>query len=107
MSVRKIVIFIMVLHNTIFDNANNKYNTFFDKVFAEKDIKKVADLIKKMIFTEDIYTALYNYILQNNTFSDAIIAIADYSYKSKTILDKDLCFMSCLLTVKEIIKGEI
>lgn len=95
-----------LLDENVFENFNNKYNTFFNKLFAENDIKKSAELIKKMIFTEDIYTALYNYIIQNLPNSDVIIAIADYSYKSKIILDKDLCFMSCLLTVKEIMKGE-
>jgi hypothetical protein len=56
-----------------------------------------------MIFSEDIYSALSDYVLEKYNKPDLVIIIADYAYKSKIIVDKDLAFLSCVFTLKELV----
>jgi translation initiation factor 2 beta subunit (eIF-2beta)/eIF-5 len=57
--------------NSIYDELNediissdNKYVEYFDKIFNNsKSLKDISAVIKSMIFSEDVYTALNDYII--------------------------------------------
>lgn len=79
--------------------SSSKYDKFFDAVFEAKTPKKITEVSKKMIFDEDIYGALAEYAIEKFNDANAIIIISDYNYKSYSMANKDLCFMSCILTL--------
>jgi replication factor C small subunit len=89
--------------NILEEDADRQYNDFFSKIFTFKDAKRIAELTKKMIFDEDIYTALKDYVIKTYNNMDAIIIIADHAYKAKIVMDKDLVFLSCIFNLMEVI----
>ena len=97
--------------NNIYDELNediissdNKYVEYFDKIFNNsKSLKDISAVIKSMIFSEDVYTALNDYIINKYNKIELVIIIADHAYKSKFVADKDLILMSCILTLKDIL----
>jgi DNA polymerase III delta prime subunit len=90
--------------DVLLDQFSSKYNEFFDKMFSFKDAKKISDLAKKMLFDEDIYTALKDYVIAKYNNMDAVIIIADHAYKSRIVMDKDLVFLSCIFNLMEVMK---
>lgn len=90
--------------DVLLDQFSSKYNEFFDKIFSFKDAKKISDLAKKMLFDEDIYTALKDYVIAKYNNMDAVIIIADHAYKSRIVMDKDLVFLSCIFNLMEVMK---
>jgi len=90
--------------DVLLDQFSSKYNEFFDKMFSFKDAKKISDLAKKMLFDEDIYTALKDYVIVKYNNMDAVIIIADHAYKSRIVMDKDLVFLSCIFNLMEVMK---
>ena len=90
--------------DVLLDQFSSKYNEFFDKMFSSKDAKKISDLAKKMLFDEDIYTALKDYVIAKYNNMDAVIIIADHAYKSRIVMDKDLVFLSCIFNLMEVMK---
>lgn len=93
-----------ILKSSIVDTSN-KYENYFEKIFGKGKIsaKDTASIVKTMIFSEDIYSALSDYVLEKYNKPDLVIIIADYAYKSKIIVDKDLAFLSCIFTLKELV----
>ena len=97
--------------NSIYDELNediissdNKYVEYFDKIFNNsKSLKDISAVIKSMIFSEDVYTALNDYIINKYNKIELVIIIADHAYKSKFVADKDLILMSCILTLKDLL----
>jgi DNA polymerase III delta prime subunit len=89
------------LTEDIIDSNTNDYSEFFDDIFNTKDLKIIGDKIKNEVFDENIYTILKEYCIKKNFSSNTIPIIADHSYRSNFIYDKDLIFMSCLLLVKQ------
>lgn len=85
--------------------VDDKFVDYFDKVFESNSIKEISDITKKMVFDEEIYTILKDYCIEKYDNPDVVIAIADSAYKSKFIADRDLVFLSCIFTVKDIIKN--
>jgi len=88
------------LNENILENNVEDYITFFDEIFSIKDLKTIGDKIKEQLFEEDIYSKLANYCIERNFPAAAIPVISDHLFKSKSVFDKDLVFMSCLLTIK-------
>jgi len=89
-----------VLKDTILES----YYKLFDQMFKETtSIKDIAKLTKKMIFDENVYTSLKDYFIENYDIPDAIIIIADHAYKSRIVIDRDLVFLSCIISLKELI----
>lgn len=84
-------------------DSHDRYDKFFDDIFATTDVKTIADLTRKMVFDEDIYVALKDYCINTYNNSDSVIVIADHAYKAKMVFDKDLVFLSCLFNLKEVI----
>lgn len=84
---------------------NTAYNEYFDKVLSEKSLKKIADITKKTIFSDDIYTVFKDYVISKygNTAGDSVIIIGEWSWKARNMADKDLAFMCCLLMVKQVL----
>lgn len=91
-----------VLDADIFE-ANTNYTEFFDELFKTKDLKVIGEMVKTQLFEDDIYTVLAEYCLAKNFPSKTIPIVADHLYRSSMIFDKDLVFMSCLLTLKQIV----
>ena len=90
--------------NVSLDNSSH-YNDFFDKLFNTNDVKKISDLTRKMVFDEDIYSSLKDYIIKKYADPNLIIIVADHAYRSKIVVDKDLMFLSCIFNIKDIMKG--
>ena len=86
------------------EDSGQQYTEFFSKIFTFKDAKKIAELTKKMIFDEDIYTALKDYVIKTHNNMDAVIIIADHAYKARIVMDKDLVFLSCVFNLMEVLK---
>ena len=86
-------------------DPSNRYNSYFEKVFETNDIKKISEITRKTVFDDDIYSALKDYVISKYDNTDLIIIIAEYSYKARLIADKDLAFLSCLFTLKQIINN--
>ena len=94
-----------VLKADLINSSNNeKYDKFFDAIFSTKDVKRISELTKKMVFDEDIYVAMKDYCIEKYNSSDAVIVIADHSYKNKIVFDRDLVFLSCVFNIKDILK---
>ncbi len=89
--------------NILEEGFNQQYTNFFSKIFTLKDAKKIAELTKKMIFDEDIYSALKDYVIKTYNNMDAIIIIADHAYKARIVMDKDLVFLSCIFNLIEVL----
>lgn len=86
------------------DTVLESYYKLFDQIFRKtSSIKDIAKLTKRIIFDENIYTSLKDYFIENYDIPDAIIIIADHAYKSRIVIDRDLVFLSCVITLKEII----
>lgn len=87
------------------DTTIESYSKLFDQIFLKTDnIKDIVKLVKKVIFDESIYTSLKNYFVENyDNLPDAIIVIADHAYKSRVVVDRDLVFLSCVITLKDLI----
>jgi replication factor C small subunit len=90
--------------NILEEDSSQQYSDFFSKIFELKDAKKIAELTKKMIFDEDIYTAMKDYVIKTYNSMDAIIVIADHAYKARIVMDKDLVFLSCIFNLKEVLE---
>jgi len=89
-----------VLKDTILES----YYKLFDQMFKETtSIKDIAKLTKKMIFDENVYTSLKDYFIENYDIPDAIIIIADHAYKSRIVIDRDLVFLSCVISLKQLL----
>lgn len=86
------------------DGLTDKYYEYFEKVFATDDIKKIAEYTKKIVFDDDIYTSLKNYVIDKNMGFEPIMIIGDCAYKTKIVTDKDLVLLCCIFTIKDIIK---
>ena len=86
------------------EDSGQQYTEFFSKIFTFKDAKKIAELTKKMIFDEDIYTALKDYVIKTHNNMDAVIIIADHAYKARIVMDKDLVFLSCIFNLMEVLQ---
>ena len=86
------------------EDSGQQYTEFFSKIFTFKDAKKIAELTKKMIFDEDIYTALKDYVITTHNNMDAVIIIADHAYKARIVMDKDLVFLSCIFNLMEVLQ---
>lgn len=86
------------------EDSGQQYTEFFSKIFTFKDAKKIAELTKKMIFDEDIYTALKDYVIKTYNNMDAVIIIADHAYKARIVMDKDLVFLSCIFNLMEVLQ---
>lgn len=56
------------------------------------------------MFDEDIYVAMKDYCIEKYNSSDAVIVIADHSYKNKIVFDRDPVFLSCVFNIKDILK---
>jgi len=84
------------------------YDKLFDDIFLKTaTVKDIANATKKYIFDESIYTSLKDYFVKKyEDLPDAIIIIAEYAYKSRIVLDKDLAFLSCILELKEVINSK-
>ncbi len=96
------------LYNTLSTSVidvgtNQRYTEFLDNVFACKSPKKIADLSKQMIFDEDIYQTLWKYVIEKYDNADAVLAVGEWSYKSKSMADKDLAFVCCVFVLQDII----
>lgn len=96
------------LYNTLSTSVidvgtNQRYTEFLDNVFACKSPKKIADLSKQMIFDEDIYQTLWKYVIEKYDNADAVLAVGEWSYKSKSMADKDLAFVCCIFVLQDII----
>ncbi len=89
--------------NILEEGFNQQYTNFFSKIFTLKDAKKIAELTKKMIFDEDIYSTLKDYVIKTYNNMDAIIIIADHAYKARIVMDKDLVFLSCIFNLIEVL----
>lgn len=107
---RKLLNDIQVLSNThseltedIIETDSNDYISFFDEIFKLKDLKSIGDKVKSQLFDEDIYSILVDYCIEKNYSLETIPIIADHLFKSTTIFDKDIIFMSCLLSIKKYI----
>ncbi len=86
------------------DGILESYRKLFDQIFTKaSSIKDIAKLTKRIIFDENIYTSLKDYFVENYDIPDAIIVIADHAYKSRVVVDRDLVFLSCVVTLKELI----
>jgi DNA polymerase III delta prime subunit len=85
------------------NNDNKKYTEFFDSLFSIKSPKKMSELTKPMIFDEDVYSVLKDYILEKYDNPTAVLAIGDYAWKSKTMTDKDLAFLCCIFTLQDML----
>ena len=86
------------------DGVLESYRKLFDQIFTKaSSIKDIAKLTKRIIFDENIYTSLKDYFVENYDIPDAIIVIADHAYKSRIVVDRDLVFLSCVVTLKELI----
>lgn len=91
---------ISVLKDTVLES----YYRLFDQIFRKaSNVKEVAKLTNKMILDENVYTSLKNYFIENYDIPDSIIVIADHAYKSRIVVDRDLVFLSCVITLKEMI----
>jgi len=91
---------ISVLKDTVLES----YYRLFDQIFRKaSNVKEVAKLTNKMILDENVYTSLKNYFIENYDIPDSIIIIADHAYKSRIVVDRDLVFLSCVITLKEMI----
>lgn len=89
-----------VLKNTVLES----YYKLFDQIFRKtSSIKDIAKLTKRIIFDENIYTSLKDYFIENYDIPDAIIIIADHAYKSRIVIDRDLVFLSCVISLKELL----
>lgn len=86
-------------------DSGKKYEIYFDKLFApgKTSTKDIANTVKSMIFSEDIYSAFADYLIEKYDKPDHVIIVADYAYKSKLVADKDLVLLSCILTIKELL----
>ena len=86
------------------DNTQTEqYIKLFDSVFSESSVKKIADKVKKYTFSDDIYSALGDYVINVKNNANAVVIVSDYAYKSKLIADKDLAFISCIIEIKNIL----
>jgi DNA polymerase III delta prime subunit len=92
------------LTEDIIENINSDYTIFFDEIFNIKDLKLIGEKIKNEAFDENIYSILKDYCIEKNFTANTIPIIAEHSYRSNFIYDKDLVFMSCLLQLKDIVK---
>lgn len=88
--------------DNIDNGATERYTEFLDNVFSTKSPKKISELSKAMVFDEDIYTVLWKYILEKYDNADAVLAIGEWSYKSRLMADKDLSFLCCIFVVQDI-----
>lgn len=91
------------LDETVFSSSTENKIEFFDKIFEIKGIKSIADIVKSQMYDDDIYSVLANYCIEKEFPSQAIPIIADHLYRSQTIFDKDVIFMSCILTLKQLV----
>lgn len=55
---------------------------------------------------DELYKDLYDNINEygNNKTGDIIETIADYSYKSSFVIDKEICFMACIVSILKLLK---
>ena len=83
--------------------SDEGYIEFFDELFGMKDLKAIGEKVKDQMFDEEVYTCLADYCMEKNFPAETIPIIADHLYRSHLIFDKDLVFMSCILTLKPII----
>jgi replication factor C subunit 2/4 len=90
----------------IANSTNIKYIELFDKILSVKSPKEMSNCVKTMIFDEDIYSVLKDYIIEKYDNATAILAVGEFAWKSKTMNDKDLAFLCCILTIKEILELE-
>ena len=91
---------ISVLKDTVLESCYRLFDQIFRKA---SNVKEVAKLTNKMILDENVYTSLKNYFIENYDIPDSIIVIADHAYKSRIVVDRDLVFLSCVITLKEMI----
>lgn len=95
-----------VLDVNVFNSNTESYIPFFDSVFATESLKAIGDKVKNQLFEEDVYTVLANYCIDKNFPSLAIPIIADHVYRSAAMYDKDMIFMSCILTIKQLLESK-
>lgn len=88
----------------VFSSNTEDYIEVFDNIFETKGLKAIGDIVKSTAFEEDIYTVLANYCIEKNFPTDSIPIVADHMYRSYTVYDKDVMFLSCILTLKEMLK---
>ena len=84
------------------------YKTFFDMLLKSSDggnIKKINEACKNEIFSTNIYSLMKDYICVNFDIPEMIICLADYAYKDKTVYDRDLNFMSCILELRTLLNN--
>lgn len=91
------------LTENLFSSNTDTYTDFFDSLFLLKDLKEIGTKIKAQMFDEDIYSVLAEYCIEKRFKSESIVIISDHLAKSQTIYDKDIVFMSCFLSIKDLI----
>jgi DNA polymerase III delta prime subunit len=87
----------------IVDVENNNDSYFELLLDKNKSVKEIANVVKKLVLSDDIYSELKNYVINNYDSPEAIIAIAEHAYKDRFVVDKDLVLMSCIFTLREIL----
>lgn len=91
------------LTEDIFNSNTEDYISIFDKIFETKSLKEIGEIIKSSLFEDDIYTILAQYCIDKDFPVESVPIVADHLYRSYTVYDKDLIFMSCILTLKQLI----
>lgn len=87
----------------IVDVENNNDSYFELLLDKNKSVKEISNVVKKLVLSDDIYSELKNYVINNYDSPEAIIAIAEHAYKDRFVVDKDLVLMSCIFTLREIL----
>lgn len=85
-------------------NDNDNINDLFDDLFMlakDKKLKEISERIKNTIIDDDLYSSLKRYVIDKNNV-EAIIVLSDFAYKSKIVYDQELIFISCILTMVEL-----
>ena len=81
---------------------SNIYFDFFDRILSETSVKKISDITKKMLFNDDIYSAFKDYMVEKYDNAEAVVIIGDWAWKSRSMADRDLAFLCCLFTIKDL-----
>lgn len=89
---------------SLINENEEEYIKFFDELFGTNDLKKIGELVREQLFDDDVYTILARYCIEKDLPAESIPIVADHLYRSQSIYDKDLIFMSCILTLKQVAK---
>ncbi len=86
-------------------NETIKYEEMFNKIFNKKtSIKEIVNILKSSLYSEDIFSEMAKWFIENDSQPEIIIIISEGDYRSNIVYDKDLNIFSTILSIRELIK---